>query len=132
MVFPEVDGEVRIEAEVVNQKFDRFMVKDYVKSVKNTDFPIYIETPVTQEELDSYIEDFMRRRGDALYRRNRSQGIRELEEIRGNNERVAAFRFPARCASRAESKLLPASYDTGTVGFICVHSQRRHRTFLHR
>lgn len=63
LAFPEVDGEVRIGAEIVNQKFDRFMVKDYVKSVKNTDFPIYIETPVTQEELDSYIGDFIRRRG---------------------------------------------------------------------
>ena len=63
MVFPEVDGKVHIDAEIVNEKFHRFMVKDYVKSVKNTDFPVYIETPVTQEELDSYIEDFIHRRG---------------------------------------------------------------------
>lgn len=63
MVFPEKDGQVSIEADVVNRTFGRFMVKDYVKSVKNTDFPIFIETPVTQEELDGYIQDFIRRRG---------------------------------------------------------------------
>lgn len=63
MVFPEKDGQVTIEADVVNGTFGRFMVKDYVKSVKNTDFPTFIETPVTQEELDGYIQDFIRRRG---------------------------------------------------------------------
>ena len=63
MVFPEKDGQVRIEADTVNRAFERFMIKDYVKSVKNTDFPIFIETPVTQEELDGYIQDFIRKRG---------------------------------------------------------------------
>lgn len=63
MAFPEADGTVRIDADIVNERFDRFMIKDYVKSAKNTDFPAFIETPVTQDELDSYIDDFIRRRG---------------------------------------------------------------------
>lgn len=63
MVFPEKNGQVSIEADTINGAFGRFMVKDYVKSVKNTDFPAFIETPVTQEELDEYIQDFIRRRG---------------------------------------------------------------------
>lgn len=63
MVFPEKDGRVSIEADAVNGAFGRFMIKDYVKSIKNTDFPTFIETPVTQEELDGYIQDFIGRRG---------------------------------------------------------------------
>lgn len=63
LVFPEDDGQVSIDADAVNGAFKRFMVKDYVKSAKNTDFPAFIETPVTQGELDGYIQDFIRRRG---------------------------------------------------------------------
>ncbi|MEE1421423.1 MAG: ATP-grasp domain-containing protein [Eggerthellaceae bacterium] len=63
MAFPEKDGQVSIEADVINETFKRFMIKDYVKSVKNTDFPTFIKTPVTQEELDGYIQDFIQRRG---------------------------------------------------------------------
>lgn len=63
ITFPEEDGEMSIDANVVNGTFKRFMVKDYVKSAKNTGFPAFIVTPVTQEELDGYIQDFIRRRG---------------------------------------------------------------------
>jgi|GEM_PF-1092267 len=54
----------KVDAEAVNAAFDRFMVKDYVKSVKGTSFPTCINTPVTQEELDGYIVDFVEKRGD--------------------------------------------------------------------
>lgn len=63
MAFPEKGGQVNIDADVVNGAFECFMVKDYVKSAKNTNFPAFIETPVSQEELDGYIRDFARRRG---------------------------------------------------------------------
>lgn len=64
MVFPSEQGDVRIDAEVVNSEFDRFMFKDYVKSVKGTGFPQFIETPLSQEELDGLISEFIRLRGD--------------------------------------------------------------------
>lgn len=62
-VYPETNGQVSIDVNEVNEAFKRFMVKDYVKSVKNTDFPTYVETPLTQDKLDEYIQDFIRRRG---------------------------------------------------------------------
>lgn len=64
LVFPEENGVVHIDADEVNAEFDRFMFKDYVKSVKGTSFPKCIHTPVSQAELDSLIEEFTRLRGE--------------------------------------------------------------------
>ena len=66
LAYPLVDGRVSIDAEEVNRTFARFMVKDYVKSEKNTDFPSCIDTPITQSELDCLVEKFIRMRGDLL------------------------------------------------------------------
>jgi len=62
-VYPAANGRVEINADEVNASFDRFMVKDYVKSVKGTSFPTYIKTPIAQEDLDSLIEEFIKLRG---------------------------------------------------------------------
>ena len=52
------------DAEVVNRTFAEFMVKDYVKSVKGTTFPVSFGTPVSQERMDEIVEEFARHRGD--------------------------------------------------------------------
>ena len=54
----------RVSAEVVNGAFDAFMMKDFVKSVKQTGFPQRIETPLTQDECDHLSEEFIRLRGN--------------------------------------------------------------------
>ncbi len=54
----------RMSAGVVNGAFDAFMMKDFVKSVKQTGFPQRIETPLTQDECDELTEEFVRLRGD--------------------------------------------------------------------
>ncbi len=54
----------RMSAGVVNGAFDAFMMKDFVKSVKQTGFPQRIETPLTQDECDELTEEFIRLRGD--------------------------------------------------------------------
>lgn len=63
-VYPAIDGHVDIDADEVNDLFGRFMVKDYVKSVKGTSFPSYIETPISQEQLDRLIKKFIELRGE--------------------------------------------------------------------
>ena len=40
------------------------MVKDYVKSVKGTRFPVSFRTPVSQERMDEIAKEFVRLRGD--------------------------------------------------------------------
>ena len=59
LVFP---GTV-VDAGAVNERFERFMVKDYVKSVKGTSFPASVRTPISQGDLDALVAEFVRLRG---------------------------------------------------------------------
>ena len=52
-----------IDWNVVNKTFRKFMVKDYVKSVKETDFPAFFETPVEADEMNTHIAKFTEHRG---------------------------------------------------------------------
>lgn len=57
----------QIDVSELNASFKRFMVKDYVKSVKGTDkFPAFFETPITQEEFDKAMEVFYQFRAGLL------------------------------------------------------------------
>lgn len=55
-----------IDIEGVKQEFSRFMVKDYVKSVKGTEFPKYFDHTVDQSSFDRWMEVFYQYRGDLL------------------------------------------------------------------
>ncbi len=55
-----------IPVDILKNNFLRFMVKDYVKSVKGTDFPKYFESSVTQEEFNKWMEVFYKYRGNLL------------------------------------------------------------------
>ena len=61
MVFPE--GE-EIDLDRIKEKFERFMVKDYVKSVKGANFPRFFDRSITQSELNDWLEVFTRYRGE--------------------------------------------------------------------
>ncbi len=55
-----------IDISLVRKFFPRFMVKDYVKSVKGTEFPKFFDESTTQEEFDRWMEVFYKYRGDLL------------------------------------------------------------------
>lgn len=55
-----------IDVEALKKSFHRFMVKDYVKSVKGTEFPRYFDKNITQEEFDRWMEVFYKYRGNLL------------------------------------------------------------------
>ena len=56
----------QINVETLKKSFDRFMVKDYVKSVKGTEFPRYFDRSISQEEFDRWMEVFYKYRGELL------------------------------------------------------------------
>lgn len=62
LCFP--DG--KIDVEKVKQHFNRFMIKDSVKSTKGTEFPAFFDRSVTQEEFDEKMKIFYKYRGDLL------------------------------------------------------------------
>ncbi len=55
-----------IDVERLKTEFTRFMVKDFVKSVKGTDFPRWFDTSITQDDFDRWMEVFYKYRGDLL------------------------------------------------------------------
>ncbi len=50
----------------IKAQLGRFMVKDYVKSVKGTDFPRYFSEDITEEEFGRQLEIFYKYRGSLL------------------------------------------------------------------
>ena len=52
-----------INLEEIKRKFSRFMVKDFVKSVKGTDFPKYFDNSITEDEFQRHMEIFFKYRG---------------------------------------------------------------------
>ena len=56
----------QIDVEELKHHFQRFMVKDYVKSVKGTEFPKYFDKSISQEAFDRWMEVFYKYRGDLL------------------------------------------------------------------
>lgn len=56
----------RMDVKFLQDIFGRFMVKDYVKSVKGSDFPAYFDSTITQAEFDGWMEKFYQYRGDLL------------------------------------------------------------------
>ncbi len=61
LIYP--DGENIVLSDVKKQ-MSRFMVKDFVKSVKGTDFPAYFDEMVTEEEFSRWMKVFYEYRGD--------------------------------------------------------------------
>lgn len=56
----------QINVEELKSKFKRFMIKDYVKSVKGTEFPKYFDASITQEKFDEWMKVFYKYRGNLL------------------------------------------------------------------
>ncbi len=50
----------------VKKEFSRFMVKDYVKSVKGTEFPRYFDHSIDQDTFHQWMEVFYQYRGNLL------------------------------------------------------------------
>lgn len=55
-----------VELAEVKKRFSRFMVKDSVKSVKGTEFPVFFDRSVSQEEFDNWMLVFYKYRGELL------------------------------------------------------------------
>ena len=55
-----------IDVALIRKSFPKFMVKDYVKSVKGTEFPEFFDESITQEEFDRWMEVFYKYRGNLL------------------------------------------------------------------
>lgn len=86
LLFPEGTP---IDLVTVKKTFSRFMVKDYVKSVKGTDFPVFFDNSVTQDEFDHWMERFYHYRGSLF---TGGICIKEFVELKKYADRKNEFR----------------------------------------
>lgn len=56
----------RIDVDELKGQFKRFMIKDFVKSVKGTEFPRYFDASITQDKFDEWMQIFYKYRGELL------------------------------------------------------------------
>lgn len=82
LVYP--DG-ADIDVEYIKSKFKCFIVKDYVKSEKGTDFPKYFNPTITQETFSQWLKVFRKYRGK-LY--TGGFCIKEYVELKKYGERT--------------------------------------------
>lgn len=99
----------QIDIEAVKKSFNRFMVKDFVKSVKGTAFPKFFDASVTQEEFDKYMEMFYKYRGNLL---TGGICIKEFLDLRHYNDKVNEYRV-----FYANHKIISISRNSGQPGF---------------
>ena len=55
-----------LDIDKIKKSFNRFMVKDFVKSVKGTDFPKYFDKDTSKEDFDKWMKVFYEYRGSLL------------------------------------------------------------------
>ena len=61
LVYPE--NERNVDLQEIKNKFDRFMIKDYVKSEKGTDIPKFFDKQTSEEDFFYWLDVFKQYRG---------------------------------------------------------------------
>lgn len=56
----------RMDVREIGDRLGDFLIKDYVKSAKNTDFPVYFERGTSQQEFDRWMNRFYELRAELL------------------------------------------------------------------
>ena len=86
MVFP---AGTEVDLPQIRQRFDRFMVKDYVKSVKGTDFPVFFSSDVADNVFTKWLHTFYDYRGDLF---TGGICIKEFVDLKKYNGRTNEYR----------------------------------------
>ncbi len=99
----------QIDVEVLKKRFPRFMIKDFVKSVKGTEFPRFFDASVSQEEFDKWMAVFYKYRGDLL-----TGGIcvKEFLDLKFYNNRPNEYRV-----FYANGEIVTISRNSGQHGY---------------
>lgn len=61
LVFPK---EETVDLKIIKSRFERFKLKDYVKSVKGNGFPQVFSSDISEEEFSGWLDKFYQYRGD--------------------------------------------------------------------
>ena len=104
LVFPNSEN---IDLEKIKSAFPKFMVKDFVKSVKGTDFPKYFDSSVTREEFDRQMELFCELRGNLYTGGICVKEFLELKKYDGFTNEFRVFYINNKIASVSRNSMQP-------------------------
>ena len=104
LVFPNSEN---IDPEKIKSVFPKFMVKDFVKSVKGTDFPKYFDSSVTCEEFDRQMEIFRELRGNLYTGGICIKEFLELKKYDGFTNEFRVFYINNKIASVSRNSIQP-------------------------
>lgn len=89
-------GNEEIDWDEVKDYFDKFMIKDFVKSVKEWDFPEYFDYTHTNTQMEQYVKRFKELRGDLLTGGIILKEYVELDKTGGNTHEFRGFFYRGR------------------------------------
>lgn len=96
-----------IDLEYINNSIGRFMVKDFVKSVKGTDFPKCFDHP-TKEYFDTQMKKFIEYRGDLFTGGIQVKEYLDLKEYGSATNEYRAFYLDGQVLSITRNSGQPA------------------------
>jgi len=107
----------QLDVENIKKELGAFMIKDYVKSVKNTAFPQYFDNNVNQKDFDAWMQYFYKSRGNLLTEGIVAKEYVNLKKYPGNSNNVMvtneyrAFYFHGQLISISRNSLQPEYCD---------------------
>ena len=99
----------KIDVNIIKKNFKKFMVKDFVKSVKGSDFPKYFDENISQDEFDKWMEKFYCYRGKLL---TGGICIKEFLNLKYYGNRTNEFRI-----FYANNEVVSVSRNSGQADF---------------
>jgi len=115
MSFPR---DMLVDWAAVNKTFLRFLVKDFVKSEKGTDFPAFFSTPVDSDTMEKHIANFIEMRG-SLY--TGDIVLKEYVDLKRYNDATneyRAFYLRGQLLSLCRNSNQPESCNTVPMDFV--------------
>lgn len=97
----------RMDVEEIRGELGDFMIKDYVKSAKNTDFPTYFGKDISQAEFDRWMERFYEIRGELLTGGIQAKQYVKLKKYGGCTNEYRVFYLQGQIISVSRNSLQP-------------------------
>lgn len=101
------DKNSKIELDLIKSKFERFMIKDYVKSVKESSFPRFFTKEISEDELSKYVEEFIRLRSKRFTGGLVFKEYVDLRQYDGKTNEYRVFYFKSKIVSVSRNSNQP-------------------------
>ena len=97
----------RMDVEEIRKQLGDFLIKDHVKSAKNTDFPVFFGRDMSQKVFDGWMERFYEIRGELLTGGILAKQYVQLKKYDGHTNEYRVFYLCGHIVSVSRNSLQP-------------------------